>query len=611
MYSSDHHQGCGHGEFYDGIAHDCCHEHGHGRHPNPPAPPAPPKNTHYPTKGAAGCYERLEIHDFVKNEKFFSLYIQALDAAYNKVSPDNVESFFQVAGIHGRPYQDYAGAKGTGPAGKWAGYCTHSTVLFPTWHRPYVALLEQVLQKRAIEIAEDYTFDCDDWMEAAVALRQPYWDWAIHSSPPPEVISMQQVTITNSNGERVLVNNPMYCYAFPQGELGSFAGHFQTWPTTLRCPTSDASAAMSDVKTLQSNLDKDGPNVRKATYNMLSQVFDWHGFATYAKGTNPTISNSLEAVHDGIHFKVGGMSQVLKGHMGDNDVAAFDPIFFLHHSNVDRLLSIWAALNPGIWVTPGDSADGTVSIAAGTTIDAQTPLAPFWHNSTTFWTSAELQNTFKFGYTYPDFCGLDMYNAKAVKSALSRRVNTLYGSTTAPAPGPGVPTPAPPSDGGSCPNFGAWDWAVRVHVKKYDVGMSFAVLFFLGDVAADPASWSASDACIGRQYVLVNSNPENCANCQTQSDVVLEGFVHLNDGLQRYLRTVDPEKVAPYLRDHLQWRVQKIDGTAATPESLEVVVLAIPLSYPEGALFPISGKPRQYDSCTRGRPGGSRQAGNF
>ena len=29
------------------------------------------------------------------------------------------------------------------------------------------------------------------------------------------------------------------------------------------------------------------------------------------------------------------------GDMGDNETAAFDPIFFVHHSNIDRLFWVW------------------------------------------------------------------------------------------------------------------------------------------------------------------------------------------------------------------------------------------------------------------------------
>lgn len=38
--------------------------------------------------------------------------------------------------------------------------------------------------------------------------------------------------------------------------------------------------------------------------------------------------------------------------------SAFDPIFFMHHANVDRLLSMWSAINPGVWVSRGVAEGG-------------------------------------------------------------------------------------------------------------------------------------------------------------------------------------------------------------------------------------------------------------
>lgn len=29
----------------------------------------------------------------------------------------------------------------------------------------------------------------------------------------------------------------------------------------------------------------------------------------------------------------------------------FDPIFWLHHCQVDRLMSLWSAMHPGVWVS--------------------------------------------------------------------------------------------------------------------------------------------------------------------------------------------------------------------------------------------------------------------
>jgi len=111
-----------------------------------------------------GVQPRLEINTFVQNDRFFSLYVQALSAPLSHVSPStqplhlsiaamqNVDqsdllSWFQIAGIHGYPYISYDGANGVNgfhanPALQAAGYCTHGSTLFPTWHRPLTMLVE-------------------------------------------------------------------------------------------------------------------------------------------------------------------------------------------------------------------------------------------------------------------------------------------------------------------------------------------------------------------------------------------------------------------------------------------------------------------------------------
>ena len=56
----------------------------------------------------------------------------------------DIKSFFSVGGIHGLPYQTWDDARGDPDPepDQWLGYCTHGSVLFPTWHRPYVLLYE-------------------------------------------------------------------------------------------------------------------------------------------------------------------------------------------------------------------------------------------------------------------------------------------------------------------------------------------------------------------------------------------------------------------------------------------------------------------------------------
>jgi hypothetical protein len=58
----------------------------------------------------------------------------------------------------------------------------------------------------------------------------------------------------------------------------------------------------------------------------------------------------------------------------DRNLSGFDPIFFLHHANVDRMLSLWAAVNIGVWVTRGPAEGGTWTISGNAAIDDHTSM---------------------------------------------------------------------------------------------------------------------------------------------------------------------------------------------------------------------------------------------
>lgn len=68
----------------------------------------------------------------------WDLYVLALQR-FQDVSADDPLSYFQIAGIHGYPKRPWDGVSGTG---KEVGFCMHTSVLFPLWHRPYLALYE-------------------------------------------------------------------------------------------------------------------------------------------------------------------------------------------------------------------------------------------------------------------------------------------------------------------------------------------------------------------------------------------------------------------------------------------------------------------------------------
>ncbi len=51
----------------------------------------------------------------------------------------------------------------------------------------------------------------------------------------------------------------------------------------------------------------------------------------------------------------------------------------MHHANVDRQLSLWAALHPGVWVTEGQEVDGTWDLPKNATVNGYTgKFSPGW-----------------------------------------------------------------------------------------------------------------------------------------------------------------------------------------------------------------------------------------
>ncbi|KAI0032575.1 photo-regulated tyrosinase [Vararia minispora EC-137] len=612
--------------------------------------------SHFVISGAKGgnaagadAPNRIEINNLVKIEDQFSLYIQAL-TAMSKDNQSDLTSFFQIGGIHGLPYIQWDGSGAKEPvAGSWGGYCTHGSVLFPTWHRPYVALFEALLQRHAVEIAKTYAVDQERWNKAAMDLRAPYWDWAANSVPPSEVIADKQVTITLPDGTRAAVDNPLYGYVFHPIDP-SFPQPYSQWQSTLRHPTTDGPDAQTDVEDLTDTLQSAQDDITSSTYRLLTRVHTWPAFSNHSVDDGGSASNSLEAIHDGIHVDVGG-----NGQMADPSVAGFDPIFFLHHANVDRMLSLWSALNPGVWTSNGPAEGGTYTIPPDASIGPTTQLTPFWESQSAYWLSSQTTATSKLGYTYPEFNGLNMADPGAVKSAIARIVNSLYGGSifgvrsapplaqqaalTAEAvdekpfnpfhPGPVIPpsthNPHPPASHNPGSSTGLppipvndwgsslYDWAVRIHVKKYALGGSFSVLIFLGTVPSNPREWRKSPSFVGAHHVFVNSSASQCANCREQeaAGMVSEGFVHLDTAIARLSRlgSFDPPVVEPYLKRELSWRVIRANKTVVDLNdlpSLEVLVCATKLTLEDGADLPNHGAPQYFRAITAGRRGGAK-----
>ncbi|KAJ2996118.1 hypothetical protein HDV02_000171 [Globomyces sp. JEL0801] len=58
--------------------------------------------------------------------------------------------------------------------------------------------------------------------------------------------------------------------------------------------------------------------------------------------------------HNNFHMAIGGISivnELMIGDMYDPDTSPNDPIFFMHHANIDRLWAVWQSQNPSVAFT--------------------------------------------------------------------------------------------------------------------------------------------------------------------------------------------------------------------------------------------------------------------
>jgi tyrosinase len=120
------------------------------------------------------------------------------------------------SGIHGAPFGPWDNVEGNGVAG----YCPHLSNLFGTWHRPYLALFEQVLHDRAVDIANEYPEGeaRQNALKIAHKVRLPFWDWALDPTDDqgamPASLRRISVTITLPDGTKSVIPNPLYQYNF-------------------------------------------------------------------------------------------------------------------------------------------------------------------------------------------------------------------------------------------------------------------------------------------------------------------------------------------------------------------------------------------------------------
>ncbi|PVI01667.1 Di-copper centre-containing protein [Periconia macrospinosa] len=562
----------------------------------------------------AGVHPRRELRDLEKDAKAWNIFLQAF-ARFQGMDQNDKVSYFKVAGIHGAPFGEWDGVKGDG----LKGYCPHNTNLFISWHRPYLALFEQILHDRAVDIANEYPAGeaRDNARKVADTIRLPYWDWAMN--PPksdegvmPESLRRQTVSITYPNGTKGQIRNPLLQYNFHPMKYDFFSAlsefQFKNWNTTIRSPLDGYSAnATSRNDESNSRITTAQPNNRDTLYKLLTVHQPWNQWSTKANGG--TIG-SVETLHDGVHNTFG------LGNMGIVEMSAFDPVFWFHHCQMDRLAAIYQYRYTDTWVEDAVQPAGTYTVAAGSTQGAQAPLTPFHMNAKgDMWTSDLSRNWTSFGYTYPELA------SNPTNETLTEAINKLYKAPTQGLVGNGTITN--PTPGANNETAFAMDWLAKVNMPA-DIKTSYSVRCFLGEPDADPKKWATDPNYVGQIGTL--SSP------RMSSDTIVTGSVELTDKLAaKYksgeLKSLDKARVEEWLKTNFHWRIQALDYSeiprSKPPKGLNVTVFNVPVELPKNnAEVPkwtgpieekpdIKGNPPSSSAPTVPVPGNGDKTGGF
>ncbi|KAI5791124.1 hypothetical protein EDC01DRAFT_746933 [Geopyxis carbonaria] len=521
---------------------------------------------------------RLEINKMqAEHPDIFNMFVLGLKR-WQSMPEELDESYWRIAGIHGAPVG--IPWQNQGVAGTEMGYCQHNSVLFLTWHRPYLILVEQLLVRKAMEVANEFPKkQRKRWMQAAQNVRLPYWDWAAPGGETvPAAYDTKTIKVITPTGIKT-IENPMYNYKFQRTDFKDFLwGGFN-----------DFTLANETFRSWNStNAIRDTYASRRAnTYRAFSSKrFSHFNSRIFREKVNTTVI-SLETVHNSIHFQLAGF-------MRDVEVAAFDPIFWLHHSQVDRLMSLWQAIYPAsvvgeyAFVEPFNNTQGNLGWGYDPIIeDINTPLWPFRDSKSKLLIAKDFStaaSSFKYGYYYPEVPPSS--EAKMIRAA-TVALNKLYNPLGA------------ADNNGRLPRS-RLEYNVDI---SFDIGELKELFQVAVYISQKPPSSAYDPAIIGgtAQFSLADGRGEN----------TMYGSVALTPALQSNGVELDKETVIKFLKDRLGWLILGQDGKFIEFDklkSLRVGVYASMVQYPsEDDKLPVYGEPEMIPEVTEGKIGGLKK----
>ncbi|KAJ1326981.1 tyrosinase [Microdochium nivale] len=535
-------------------------------------------------------------------------------------------SWFQLTGIHGLPLSPWDSE------GRQGWYCTHSQPNFGTWHRPYVSMMEQTLFRQVANVAKRFSeSDIPDeqkkkYLAAAQHFRIPYWDYfrprghkssfpgvsnpengtttAPYDWGAPQILTLPEVMVRRlPDNELVAMPNPFFQFQFDSEQFKKLAEGNQV-------PTELMNDLLNSVREDQIRLclamieDKVYRNFR--TFSTNAVVLDAKEQPEEKLGK---ASGSIEDFHNKYHVTIGGLSGTdPAGHMTFIETAAFDPIFWMHHCQIDRLFAIWQAANGEKHWFNELAEDQQEMGKDNLTPFRKWPLVDKADAKNRYWNSDRARDTADLGYTYPELAdgqtGDTVRQDFATKYEWSRRTTAKRAFGTPPNDMRPVQvgeaqvfqytSGTPSGDLLKHPGFPVHmmqqqtvmtamtstpqhsdDWYIDVVVERMFADGSYTIFYIIGDVQGQSgAEWSSLPGFVGMSHILAAPRDvcENCARQDEQAQLVtsttpitslLLDYVQIGK-----LNSMEADDVKQFLIENLKWRVQTVAGEILDPREM-------------------------------------------
>jgi hypothetical protein len=230
---------------------------------------------------------------------------------------EDSDDWYRICGIHGNTFKpgDPAVLCPTDPTivAELANtgeplYCAHSVEPFIAWHVPYLYEFEQLLNYYDQSLGE----------KSYIAL--PYFDITDDT---------YDYSFLNESHISILYNNKTHRIHNPLASAYFYYHGIKTRVRRNGIVQGNTRANRSQLKTIRRQLYN---TLHAKTYEEFSSQLVFVG-----KSYKPYPYCPLETPHNSIHDLIGGEG----GNMSYVDISAFDPLFWLHHANMDRFFYNW------------------------------------------------------------------------------------------------------------------------------------------------------------------------------------------------------------------------------------------------------------------------------